>query len=117
MAVQTFRHGAKLSPSGHRLLDRLLAMLALPYNVALEERIHAWRMSGRSVSLYDRFGSLTGIRKQDPEWQGIPVLVARSALVRLDRAVQGVLSAGEVGKETGVPANSGPETVPLVQCR
>ena len=92
MAVRTFRHAAKLSPSGHRLLDRLPAMLALLYNAAHEERIHAWRMSGRSISLHDRFGSLTASRNQDPEWRGIPVLVACSALFRLDRAMHGFLS-------------------------
>ena len=41
MAVQTFRRAAKLSPSGHHLLGRLLAMLALLGNAALEERILA----------------------------------------------------------------------------
>ena len=89
MAVQTFRHAAKLSPSGHRLLDRLLVMLAMLYNAALEERMHAWRMSGKSISLYDQFRSLTAIRNQDPERKAISVLVARSALVRLDQAMQG----------------------------
>ena len=87
-------------PRGQRLLDRLLAML---YNAALEERIHSWRMSGRSISLYDQFGSLTAIRKQEPEWIGIPVLVARSALVRPDRAMQGFFSRVKSGKKPGVP--------------
>ncbi len=103
MAVQTFRHAAKLSPSGHRLLDRLLAMLALLYNAALEERIHAWRMSGRSISLYDQFASLTVLRKQDPEWQEMSVLVARSALLRLERAMQGFFSRVKSGREPGFP--------------
>ena len=109
-AWQGVRHGcadvpacAKFSPSGHRLLDRLLAMLVLLYNAALEERIHAWRMSGRSISLYDRFGSLTAIQKQDPEWREIPVLVARSALVRLDRVMQGFSSRVRSGKKPGFP--------------
>ena len=103
MAVQTFRHAAKLSPSGHRLLNRLLAMLAPLYNAALEERIPAWRMSGRSISLYDRFGSLTALRKQDSEWKGIPVLVARSALIRLDRAMHGFFSRVKSGRKPGFP--------------
>ena len=103
MAVQTLRHAAKLSPSGHRLLGRLLAMLAMLCNAALEERIHARRMSGRSISLYDQFGSLTAIRKQDPEWKGKPVLVARSALVRLDRAMQRLFSRVKSGSKPGFP--------------
>ena len=109
MAVRTFRHGARLSPSGRRLLDRHLALLCNP---ALEERILAWRMSGRGISLYDRFASLTALRKQDPEWQEISGLV-----VRLERAMPGVPFAGEVGQGTGIPMYSGPEPVPLVPCR
>ncbi len=100
MAVQTFRHAAKLPPFGHRLLDILLALLC---NAALEERIHAWRMSGRRISLFDPFGSRTAIRKQDPEWQGIPVLVARSVLVRLDRAMRGFLSRVKTGRKPEFP--------------
>ena len=46
MAAQTFRHAAQLSASRHRLLDRILAMLALLYNAALEERIQAYCRSG-----------------------------------------------------------------------
>ena len=47
MALQTFRHAAKLSPSGRRQLDRLRAMLLLFYNVALEDCTSAWRKSGK----------------------------------------------------------------------
>ena len=100
MAVLSFRHAAMLSPSGYHLLDRLLA---IPYNTALDERIHARRMSGRSISLHDRFPSLTAIRRRDLEWQRISVLVARSALVRLDRAMQGFPSRVKSGREPGFP--------------
>ncbi len=86
MAVQTFRHAAKLFPSGHRLPDRLPATLC---SAALEARNHARRASGRRVSLQGRFDSPTAIRKQHPEWQGPSVLVARSAPVRPGRAMQG----------------------------
>ena len=103
MAVQTFRHAAKLSPAGHRLLDRLLAVLALLYSAALDERILAWQKSGKSITVYDQFGSLTAIRKQDPEWRGMSVLVARSALIRLDRAMQAFFSLVKSGKEPGFP--------------
>ena len=92
MAVQTFRHVAMLFPSGHRLLDRLLAMSAMLYDIALEERIQAWLKSGRSISPYDPFGSQTTVRKQDPGWEGIAVQEARSAQVRLDRAMLAFLS-------------------------
>ena len=85
MAVQTFRHAAKLSLSGHCLPDRLFAMHC---NAFFEERTHARRMSIGRASQYDPFGSLTAIRNRDPEWQGISVPVVRSALARLDQAAQ-----------------------------
>ena len=100
MAVQTFRHAPMLSPSGDHLPDRLLA---IPYNAALEEHIRARRMPGRSISLDNRFPSLTAIRKRDPGWQWISALVARSALVRLDRAMQGFFSRVRPGRESGFP--------------
>ena len=112
MAVQTFRHAAMLSPSGYRLLDRLLVMLC---NAALEERIHARRMSGRSSFLHDRFPSLTAIRKRDPEWQGISAQVARPAPVRLDRAMQGFVSRVKSGRDRGSCAfGPGARTAPSV---
>ena len=103
MAVQTFRHAAKLSASGHRLLDRILAMLALLYNAAIEERILAYRMPGKSNSLYDQHKSLTTIRGEDAEWREIPVLVARSSLSRLDRAIKAFFSRVQSGREPGYP--------------
>ena len=99
MAVHTFRHAAKLSPSGHFLLVRLLAMLALLYSAALEERVHAWSVSGRNSSLYFPFGSLTAIRRQGPEWRGISVLAALSALVRLKWAIQAFFSQVRSGRK------------------
>ena len=103
MAAQTFRHAVKLSASGHRLRDRILAMLALLYNAALEVRILAWRMSGKSISLYDQYKSLTTIRREDAEWRDIPVLVARSALSRRDRAMKAFFSRVQSGTEPGIP--------------
>ncbi len=67
MAVQTFRHAAMLFPSGYHLPDRPFATLCNP---ALEERIHARRMSGRSSFLHDRFPSLTAIRNGIPRGRG-----------------------------------------------
>ena len=109
MAAQTFRHAAQLSASGHRLLDRILAMLALLYNAALEERIQAYCRSGKSISLYDQYKSLTEIRQDHADWRAISVLVARSALARLGPGDEGVLRAGAVGSGARVSALPGRE--------
>ena len=103
MAAQTFRHAAQLSASVHRLLDRILAMLALLYNAALEERIQAYCRSGKSISLYDQYKSLTEIRQDHADWRAISVLVARSALARLDRAMKAFFARAQSGAEPGFP--------------
>ena len=66
MAVLTVRHATELSASGHRLLDRILAMLALYYNAAVKKRFPAYCMSGKSISHYDHDKSLTTIRRDIP---------------------------------------------------
>ena len=87
MVLQTFLQAERFFPWGHRLLSRLLAIRAPFCDTALEERIRTWRMSGRRISPYDRFGSLTAIRRRNSEWQWIPVLLARSVPVRPDLAM------------------------------
>ena len=100
MAVQTSRQAARRFPPGHRLPDSLPAMIP---NAALAERIHASRMSGRAISRFDPFGSLTAILTRDSEWQGISPPVTRSALLRLHRAMQGFVPRMKPGGEPGFP--------------
>ena len=99
MAVQTFRHAEKLSPSGHRLPDRFFAMRALLRKAVLEEPDHALRMSEKSISLDDRFRSLTAIRQRDPACQAISLPMIRSALIRPDRAMQAFHTRIRTGRE------------------
>ena len=112
MAVQTFRHSAKLFPSGHRLLDRFFAMRASLHEAALEEPDHALRMSEKSISLDDRFRSLTAIRQRDPACQAISLPMIHSALIRPDRAMQAFFSRMKSGKGAGVRVFARTEPVP-----
>ena len=89
MAVQTLRHAAALSLTGHRLPDRMLALLN---NAALKERIPTPRGSGNRVSPYDRFPSLTAIQMYGPDWRPVSVLVAPSAPVPPHRAMKAFFS-------------------------
>jgi len=63
----------------------LLDMLGLHqrlYNAALEQRIAAWRLRGKSLSAYDQMRDLTDLRTAD---QGYADLNAQSAQVTLQR--------------------------------
>ena len=62
-------------------------MLARLYNAALQERRDAYRMAGKSVSLYEQMTELTAIRGDDPEWAALDTSVGRGVLRRLDRAM------------------------------
>ena len=78
-------------------------MLALLNNVALEVRNLASPKSGKSISLYEQHKSLTAIRREDADWWDIPVMVARSAPTRLDRAMKAFFSRVQSGPEPGFP--------------
>ena len=103
VAAQAFRRVAKPSASGHHLLRSILAMLALPYNAAVEQPILAYRTAGARFSLYDQYKSLTAIRREAADRRDTPVLVVRSALTRLDRTMKAFFSRVLRGKAPGFP--------------
>ena len=58
---------------------------------------------GEEHSLYDQYKSLTEIRQDHADWRAISVLVARSALARLDRAMKAFFARALSGAEPGFP--------------
>ena len=67
------RGGSDVSACDEALRVRAAAArptLGMPCDAALKERILAWQRTGQSTSLYDRFRSLTAVRRKDPDWRG-----------------------------------------------
>lgn len=78
-------------------------MLTRLYNAALQERRDAYRMAGKSVSLYEQMVELTAIRGGDPEWASLDVNVSRGVLRRLDRAMNAFFRRVRSGETPGYP--------------
>ena len=84
MIHTTFQERGYCSPSGYDRIDAVLRHLCTLYNAALQERRDAYRMQGKTVTLYDQMKELTGIRQDDPDgFSKIIVGAARGVLYRL----------------------------------
>jgi len=56
------------------------------YNVALEEKICYYKVTGKYLSVYDQKKELKGIKAQDPTWKDVPNKPLQDMIFRLDRA-------------------------------
>lgn len=84
-------------------LNRLLAACCEVYNAALQERRDAYRMTGRSISVFEQFAQikdLHGVRDDVLIWGVQPV---RSAIRRIDEAFAGFFRRCANGQTPGFP--------------
>ena len=86
--IRTETYTAKLSNSSHQNLDDLLEKLRVLYNAALEERIDAYRKTGRSPNYVEQAKSLTEIRQSDLGYDDYRCAVQQNLLKRLEKAYQ-----------------------------
>lgn len=88
----------------HLRLSHLLESQRLLYNAALEERIDAFRKTGKGITRFDQYRSLTQIRSDDPDVYGaVPVSLSRDTLRRLDEAFKGFFRRVACGQTPGFP--------------
>ena len=69
------------------------------YNAALEQRKRAWRDCGYVVSRYEQEREVTVLRKTDLLPKGMNSNAQRSALIRLDRAMQAFFRRVQAGEK------------------
>ena len=86
--IRTATYTAKLSRPSHTKLDEFLDMLRVLYNAALEERIDAYRKSGKSIGYVAQAKSLTEIRNSDLGYENHRCAIQQNLLKRLDKAYQ-----------------------------
>ena len=86
--IRTETYTAKLSKSSHQNLDDLLEKLRVLYNAALEERIDAYRKTGRSPNYVEQAKSLTEIRRSDLGYDHFRCAIQQNLLKRLEKAYQ-----------------------------
>ena len=70
----------------------MLAWLTLTrelYNAALQERRGAWQKQGVRITTFDQIRALASVRTVRPEFESVPIVAQRGALLRLSHAFDG----------------------------
>lgn len=73
------------------------------YNAGLQERRDAYRMVGKSISVYDQMSQLPLIKQDRPEYAEIGAQVLQQVLERLDNAFQAFFRRVKAGQKPGYP--------------
>ena len=83
----------------HRVLHQRL------YNAALQERIDCYRLTGKTLSLYDQSKHVKTIRANDPEYRDMSADSAAQTLARLDNAFKAFFRRAKqgAGAQSGFP--------------
>ncbi len=87
----------------HAKLREILEDQRVLYNAALEERIGAYRVTGKTPSLYDQQKGLTEWRQSDPAAAVTLPYLQRWTLARLDAAYHGSFGRVKRRERTGFP--------------
>ena len=85
---KTYKEKLRPTPAQERALEDVLWRCRELYNVALEQRITAWRRCHVSVSRYGQEAELKDIRAQFPEYAAIHSHILQDVLARLDKTYQ-----------------------------
>lgn len=84
--IRTFKFRMLPSKGQHCRLREILTSQQVLYNAALEERISAYRFTGKTRSYMDQCKALTECRRDIPEMAELPKNIQRWTLKRLDDA-------------------------------
>ena len=103
MTHKTFQLRGYCTAAGYDRIREVLAMSATLYNAARQERRDAWTMNHKTISLFDQTKQLTLVRQDDPHWAALDTVLARGALVRIDRAFKAFFRRVKNGEKPGFP--------------
>jgi len=87
----------------HGALQECLEQQRILYNAALEERIGAYRTTGKGRSYMDQCRALTEWRRDDSMASSVPANIQRWTLKRLDEAYNGFFGRAKRGGKVGFP--------------
>ena len=104
---RTYEYRLRVSRSGHERLAALVEGQRLLYNAALQERRDAYRLAGKTITLYDQMRSLTECRRDLPDMAAVPVKLQRGTLRRVDRAYKAFFRRCKAGGKPGFPRFKG----------
>jgi len=104
---RAFRFLLQPTTKQRALLERLLDSQCELYNAALEERRGAWCWEQRTVTKYEQFGGLAGLRELRPDALAFGTTVCRGTLTRLDEAFRAFYRRTRAGEKAGYPRFKG----------
>ena len=91
------------SPAQEAALLDTLGLHQRLYNAALEQRITAWRVAGKSLGYVAQCADLTDLRAEDQTSAGLNAQSSQVTLKRLDLAYQAFFRRVKSGEEPGFP--------------
>ena len=100
---KTFQLRGYCTSQGYDRIREALRLYRQLYNAALQERRDAWRMQGKSISLYDQMQQLTLVRKDLPEYGELDLRITRGSLLQVNRAYQAFFRRLRTGEKPGFP--------------
>jgi putative transposase len=83
--------------------DRTLMLCRRLYNNALEERITAYRMAGKTLNQYEQSRELVQVKTENPEYTELYSHSLQDVLKRLDKAYKAFFRRVKSGEEAGFP--------------
>ncbi len=104
---KTFKYRLLGNKDTFNKADNWIGLCCRLYNVALEQRIMAWKMQRHYISLYDQTNEIPELRNYFSEYKAIDAQVLRSPLKRLDFAFKGFFSRLKRGEKVGFPRFKG----------
>ncbi len=101
---KTYKFKAKLSKTTEQNAIVWLGLCQKLYNLALQQRIIAYRYFSVSLSTYDQSKELPELKKAFPEFRQVNSQVLQDTVERLGKAMQGFFSRlKKVGEKAGFP--------------
>ena len=101
------------SPAQAAEMERRRGLHRALYNAALQERIDAYRLAGKSIGYAEQCRALTRVRRENPEYLGVNAQSLQVTLKRLDEAFGHFFRRVREGAdESGFPRFKGRDRFP-----
>ena len=101
---KTFKFKAKLSKTTEQNAIQWLGLCQKLYNLALEQRITAYKRCGVSLSTYSQSNELPELKEEFPEFKQVNSQTLKETVERLGKAFQGFfLRLKKIGEKAGFP--------------
>ena len=104
---KAYKYKLRPTPDQERQLEQTLWRCRTLYNIALEQRITAYRRCGVTLTCYQQQAELPDLKATFPEYGDIHSQVLQDVLTRLDKTYQAFFRRVKAGQTPGFPRFQG----------